>query len=208
MTTSTGTVLALAVAAASTVGCASYPGTARPASLEDLRGEEGWVLLDSVPFVRQVSEKGCGAACLAMVLGHWGCETPVESLERECAVSDRDGIRAADLRDAARRRGMSAFLFRGDVATLEHELSRGRPVVVGVVKPNGDAFTTHFEVVVGLHRGRERIAVLDPALGLLCDSLDGFHDEWRPTKSVTLVVFAPGAAPATMIAAGTERGGK
>lgn len=199
-------ILGILVAAASLLGCASFPGTARPADIEDLRREEGWLLLDDVPFVRQATAKGCGAACLAMVLGRFGDGTAVEALEKECTVPGGDGIRAADLRDAARRRGMSAFLIRGTVADLEHELSRGRPVIVGVLKPNGAGFTSHFEVVVGLHRERGRIATQDPALGLLCDSLEGFEGEWRPANGVTLVLFLPEDRPATKTV-DAERGG-
>ncbi len=207
MNSAAARLLNIAVVSASFLGCAVYPGTARPADLEDLRREEGWVLLDSVPFVAQASPKGCGAACLAMVLGHWGSETPVESLEEECAVAGQDGIRASALRDAARRRGLSAYLFQGSVADLAHELSRGRPVVVGVAKPNGDGFTAHFEVVVGLHPGRGWIAALDPAIGLTCDSFAGFESEWRPTKGVTLVVFLPEVKVDLTTADGTHRGG-
>src|SRR5690349_17079574 len=131
-------LLCTLAAALSLAGCALYPGTARPADLADLRLEEGWLLLDSVPYVPQVSDQGCGAACLAMVLGRWGEEASAAVLEAECAAAGQAGIRAADLRDAARRRGLSAFLFRGTVADLAHELSRGRPVVVGVVRTYGD----------------------------------------------------------------------
>ena len=201
-------VLVAALAAISLAGCAIYPGTARPVDLEDLRAEEGWILLDAVPFVPQVSKKGCGAACLAMVLGHWGDGTRVESIETECVVAGQDGIRASALRDAARRRGLSAFLFEGSVADLEHELSRGRPVVVGVLKPDGAGFTSHFEVVVGLHPRRMRIAALDPAIGLTSDSLAGFEGEWKPTKGMTLVVFrSETVADATKVEAMQQGGG-
>ncbi len=200
-------ILSIAIAAIASVGCAVYPGTARPASIDDLRGEEGWVLLESVPYVRQVSEKGCGAACLAMVLGHWGSGSPVDSIESECGGAGQDGIKASALREAAKRRGLSAYLFQGSVTDLEHELSRGRPVIVGVAKPHGDGFTAHFEVVVGLHRRRERIAMLDPAVGLMCDSLAGFENEWRLTKGVTLVVFLPEAVVASARMDGTGNGG-
>jgi len=191
----------------SVLGCASYPGTARPASFDDLRREEGWLLLDSVPFVRQVTDMGCGAACLAMVLGHWGDGPAVEDLEKECAAPGQDGIRASDLRDAARRRGMAAFLLRGTLADLEHELSRGRPVVVGLAKPTGRGFLSHFEVVVGIHRDGGRIAMLDPARGLVCDSLPGFEAEWTPTKGVTLVVFLPEEVPALVVSDAEQEGG-
>ncbi len=201
------TLLLAVTAAVSLAGCVSYPGTARPASYEDLRREEGWLLLDSVPFVRQVSGKGCGAACLAMVLGHWGEGPSVVDLERECAPPGREGIRALDLRDAARRRGMSAFLFRGTLADLEHELSRGRPVVVGLAKPAGGGRIAHYEVVVGLHRGLGRIAALDPARGLVWDSLPAFEGEWTPTNGVTLVVFLPEEVPVLAGSDAEQEGG-
>src|SRR5688572_8394441 len=189
------TLLAAVVAAAALAGCASFPGTARPATFDELRREEGWLLLDSVPFVRQVSGKGCGAACLAMVLRHWGDGPAVEELERECFAPGQDGIRASDLRDAARRRGLAAYLFRGTLDDLEHELARGRPVVVGLAKPAGGGLLAHFEVVVGIHRARGRIAALDPARGLVCDSLPAFEGEWTPANGVTLVVFLPEEVP-------------
>lgn len=200
-------VLAMAFAALVSTGCALYPGSARPIALDDLRGEDGWTLLDSVPYVKQISEKGCGAACLSMVLGHWGFEAPVEALEEECGTPAKEGIRAAAMRDAARRRGLSAFLLAGSLADLEHELARGRPVVVGLAKPAGDAFTAHFEVVVGLHRGQGRIAVLDPALGLMHDSLAGFENEWKLTRGVMLVVFVPEAGTVLASRDGPEGGG-
>lgn len=197
-----------AAAAMASAGCAVYPGTARPADLEDLRREEGWLLVADVPEIRQVSEKGCGAACLAMVLGHWGVATPVEEIERECSGGDEAGLRATALRDAATRRGLSAYLFAGTVADIEHELERGRPVVVGLAKPHGEGTTAHFEVVIGLHSGGARIAALDPGIGLTSDTLAGFEAEWRVTRGVMIVVFRPEALgdPADRVAShGGER---
>ena len=195
------------VAALLLSGCVSWPGTARPASLDVLRQEEGWLLVESVPFVKQASAQGCGAACLAMVLRLWENEVTAESLEMECTVPGEKGIRAAALRDAARRRGLSAFLFQGKVEDLSHELARGRPVVVGLVRPSRGGAVMHFEVVVGLHRERGRIAVLDPAAGLLSDSLSGFEGHWRAAKGVTLVVFLAEERTDLALEDGKEDGG-
>lgn len=200
--------LIAAFAAAALSGCAIYPGTARPADLGELRQEEGWILLDGVPVVRQASQKGCGAACLAMVLGRWGVRARTEELERECAGPAADGILASDLREAARRRGLAAFLFAGTVADLEHELRRGRPVIVGVAKPDGGQYTAHFEVVVGLHPGSGRVAALDPGIGPTCDSVAGFEAEWARTKGVTLVVFRPEAPVASTGRVGIQGGAR
>ena len=78
--------------------------------------------------------------------------------------------------------------------------------MVGVARQDGDGFSTHFEVVVGLQRERGRIATLDPALGLLCVPLSEFEGAWRPTDGVTLVLFLPEDLPElTLVDA--ERGG-
>lgn len=197
-------LMLLALLASPAMGCAVYPGTAREVSLSGLRGEAGWILVDGVPDARQSSAKGCGAACLAMILGHWGMPAMVEDLERECMVSEADGIRAADLRDAARRRGLQSFLVAGTMADLRHELGLGRPVLVGLAKPHGEGYTAHFQVVIGIQPVEQRIAVMDPTVGPMSDSLRGFEVEWRIAKCV-MVVFLPGEV---MVAApeGTKDG--
>jgi len=196
------TALFAALVAVTTAGCATVPGTAQPATYEELRQEEGWTLLDAVPFVEQHSGEDCGAASLSMVLAHWGVDAPAETLAQECAVAGEPGLRASALRDAARRRGLSAYLFAGRVADLEHELGRGRPVVVGLLRSEGLLSATHFEVVVGVHPRAQRIAALDPAVGLVADALPAFAGEWAATEGVTLVVFRPGTTPGPQASSG------
>lgn len=193
-------LLAVSLASVPASGCALHAGTARPTTLEDLRAEEGWILLDAVPFVAQEAEQDCGAACLAMVLRHWGVAAEPRALDRECAVEGEEGLRATALRDAARRREMEAFLFRGGVSDLAHELRRGRPVVVGLGKDFGPMTLWHYVVVVGLHPRKQRIAALDPATGPVCDTFEGFAAEWGATKEVTLVVYRPGRPPLAVAA--------
>jgi len=193
-------VFAIVVAAAASAGCVAVnPGSAKTVDYEELRREPGWVLLDDVRFVPQETESDCGAAALSTVLARWNVDAPVATLAKECATPGAEGLRAADLRDAAKRRGLSAYLIEGCVADLEHELSRGRPVVVGLVKTAGPASVAHFEVIVGLH-GADRVAALDPARGLVCDALPAFAAEWAATKGATLVIFRPEAKTAPVAA--------
>jgi ABC-type bacteriocin/lantibiotic exporter with double-glycine peptidase domain len=195
--------LAASVVAVFSAGCVAYPaGTARQTSYEDLRQDAGWVFVDGVPLVRQRTREDCGVAALSMVLAHWGVDAPAETLEAECFVPGEEGVRAVALRDAARRRGFSAFLVAGRVADLDHELRRGRPVVVGLLKSAATETVAHFEVVVGLHSVDQRVAALDPARGLVCDALSDFAGEWAATNGVALVVFLPEKKPATSVAGG------
>jgi ABC-type bacteriocin/lantibiotic exporter with double-glycine peptidase domain len=193
----TRTLTSVLLAALALAGCAVYPGTARPTTYEELRRETGWTLVESVPFVPQESGRDCGAAATSMVLARWGVDVPARDLEAECAVPGQEGLKASALRDAARRRGLSAFVFPGRVADLEHELGRGRPVVVGLLKTLGPLATSHFVVVVGLHPGSGKVAALDPARGLVRDTLEAFGAEWVAAKGVAMVVFRPATVSMT-----------
>jgi ABC-type bacteriocin/lantibiotic exporter with double-glycine peptidase domain len=156
---------------------------------------DGWTRVENVVEVRQSSRDGCGAAALAMVLGHWGRQVTQDEIRAASPPAEGHGMPADSLRDFARRQGLQAFLVEGQTDDLDREVGRDRPVLVGVVKRKGRRAYSHYEVVVGVNRERQRILTLDPARGPRETSLKRFTEEWIAAGRLTLVVFPPKPAP-------------
>ncbi|MGV9423080.1 NHLP family bacteriocin export ABC transporter peptidase/permease/ATPase subunit [Streptomyces sp. NPDC003656] len=98
----------------------------------------------------------CGAASLAMVLGHYGRHVPLEELRIACGVS-RDGSRASNLLKAARGYGLTAKGMQMDLAAL----AEVRAPAVLFWEFN------HYVVYDGMGRrfGRRGVYINDPAKG-------------------------------------------
>ncbi len=180
------------LAALALAASACYAGEAHdvsPKRAAALAADPAWTFVRDVPFVPQKADSDCGPAALAMVLAHFGAKT---SREEVVALDppDRVGVRAGDLRDVARAKGFQAFVVEGTFNDIIDQLSRDRPVLVGLAKPiTGGRALAHYEVVVGIDKRDKRIITLDPGRGLRENSLEGFAREWVPTGRVTLIVF-------------------
>ena len=177
---------AVALLGALLTGC--YTGSARGFDPADLDGDPGWIAARGVPMVLQEGDFDCGAAALAMVLSYWGVPATRQEVFEACGAPS-GGIRAADLREFARKKGLKAFVFEGKPEDFEKELSKRRPVIVGMVKPHATFALTHYEVVVGLHPRRGIVVTLDPAGGWRQNTVEGFLKEWQLARNLTMVVF-------------------
>lgn len=68
----------------------------------------------------------CGAACLSILLGHYGKFVPLEELRIECGVS-RDGSSAFHLIQAAKKYGLEG---RGERRGLKELYELDKPAVL------------------------------------------------------------------------------
>jgi ABC-type bacteriocin/lantibiotic exporter with double-glycine peptidase domain len=172
-------------------GCMHVPSSARAASPAEIASARGWVSVGAITPVRQKSALDCGPAALTMVARHWGVELRLDDANRAARRPTGRGARLGALRDVARARGLAAFAIRGDRKTIVHELERGRPVVVGLLRGTGRERVSHFEVVVGHHPRRGEVATIDPAAGLGVRRWRDLTTEWDAAGRPTLIVLGP-----------------
>lgn len=159
---------------------------ARP--FEDLPDaeREGLELLDIAPAVQR-HENDCGPAALSEVMAYWG--EPVE-----LPAADRPSL-AGELKEAAKERGLAAFLFEGTWEDVTEQLGKRRPLIVaikperriGFVKlPEGEV--AHMVVLVGVNGEREYVVFDDPDEGRMWMERADFERQWEQTKELTLLV--------------------
>jgi ABC-type bacteriocin/lantibiotic exporter with double-glycine peptidase domain len=178
----------LLIAFAGLIGCQlSYTGGARTVSPDELG--TGWVRAAATPIVLQHQETDCGLAALAMVAGAWGRRWSVADLDRQLPPTAR-GVKLGELRDLARARGLEAYAIAGTPHDLEHELSLGRPVVLGLLLPFDRGHNaSHYEVAVAMNPRDGTVATIDPASGQWRQRARQVLDlEWRSAGFATLVV--------------------
>ena len=104
------------------------------------------------PTVQQMEASECGAACLAILLRHYGRQVSLLELREVCGVS-RDGSDAASLLRGGALYGLRGKGFRMEIAALRQ---RQLPVILFWE-------FNHFVVLEGFDEGR--VALNDPAIG-------------------------------------------
>jgi len=165
----------------------SYTGGARAVTPSELG--DGWYRAASTPVVRQQRETDCGLAALAMMAGSWGRHWSVVDLNHQLPPTER-GVKLGALRDLARTRGLDAYAIKGTTADLAHELSAGRPVLLGLILPYDRSHNaSHYEVAIAMNPRDGTVVTIDPATGDWRQrSKQVLELEWKTAGFAALVV--------------------
>jgi ABC-type bacteriocin/lantibiotic exporter with double-glycine peptidase domain len=177
------------LAAASLMLVACQTGRGHVVSWVVINPQAGWRWVDGVSFVAQRTEQDCGAAALAMVLSYWGVEADTKDLAAAVPAARGRGLKAGELRELARARGLEAFVIKGEPDHILAEIQRRHPLIVGLAQRAGRDVIGHYEVVIGFNHARLEILTLDPAAGWRVSSYQDFAAEWAGAGQLAMVVF-------------------
>jgi ATP-binding cassette subfamily C protein len=136
----------------------------------------------------QIEAAECGAACLGVVLAHWGCWVPIEELRVACGVN-RDGTSAADIVRAGKRFGLNITGWSKQIDEL------GDIALPSIVFWDFN----HFVVLEGF--GRDRFYLNDPANGRRTVSAETFSRSFTGIvlQAATNPDFKPGGTPPNVL---------
>jgi ATP-binding cassette subfamily B protein len=143
-----------------------------------------------VPWVRQMGLADCGAACLAMVLAYHGKQVPLDEV-RQMTSTNRDGVDALAMTQAAKQYGLRAMGVAADLDDLEH-------------LPSATVLHWEFAHFVVFERlWRSGVQVMDPAMGRRRLSWEVF----RRSYTGVAITFEPGEdfQPSKLSTKGTWR---
>lgn len=156
-----------------------------------------WLKAAATPVVMQKQQTDCGLAALAMVAGAWGRHWTVDDLAHRVPPGEH-GIKLGVLRDLARTRGLEAFAIKANRNDLEHELAKGRPVMLGLILPHDRKRNrSHYEVAIALNTRDGTVITIDPATGEWMRRSPKVLDlEWKAAGYAALVVTGDKAGSA------------
>ena len=125
--------------------------------------------------ILQHDERDCGAACLAMIAGHYGYSDSIKNF-RDLTNTDQDGTSLDEMSHAATSIGLSAEALSGDVSELCQGIKSKEVVLPCIAHVITEDNHTHFVVIADMNAGE--ICLYDPAKGKAKIDIDAFTEMW------------------------------
>jgi ABC-type bacteriocin transporter len=122
-------------------------------------------------YIPQYDASDCGAACLSMIMTHYGSHWPVSKI-RDVAGTDRHGTNLKGMIIAAEALGFEAKALKSTSNILKSNLPT--PFIAHLNKPTG----THFIVVYKIKKDKVWIADPDPTIKKQVIQKSDFERDW------------------------------
>lgn len=121
-------------------------------------------------IIKQFDESDCGAACLAMILNHYGSNISITKI-RELAFTDQKGTNLKGLVTAGNKLGFASKAVKGTEKILSKEFPV--PFIAHIVYENNNS---HYVVIYKIKK--DLVYVADPALGFVTYKKGKFLSIW------------------------------
>tara|TARA_R110000823_G_C15877403_1_gene494714 strand:+ start:593 stop:1213 length:621 start_codon:yes stop_codon:yes gene_type:complete len=156
--------------------------------------------LSRLNYVKQLDQKGCGAAAISSLLEYWDKSASYESIVLKYPSASTKGYAVGELKYIASEYGLAAYSLQMSEKSLRKNLSMGRPIIIAVKKyifdyinvlPNFLPFKeyitySHYLVVFGYND--EGYWVMDPAKGYYFVTNKALKEMWSRQKFVSLLI--------------------
>ncbi|MBD9220346.1 MAG: hypothetical protein EGQ35_08570, partial [Clostridiales bacterium] len=126
-------------------------------------------------LILQHDERDCGAACLAMIAGHYGLKLPVSKF-RELTKTDSSGTNIYGIVKGAEQINLEASAECGSEEELFDGIRSGEIKFPFIAHTVSDDNMLHYVVVYGCKAGRFLIA--DPGKGKIKAAKEHFFERW------------------------------
>jgi len=153
--------------------CATFQGTNRDH------------IIENVPFYPQTAYQ-CGPASLAGVLNYWGVKVSPDEIAEEIYSSSARGTLDIDMVLYARRKGLNATQYEGNIEDVRKHIDSRHPIIVLVGYGFSLIQKNHFMVVIGysdydviVNSGKDKEKFI---------SEKDFLKSWDKTKFWTLLI--------------------
>lgn len=141
--------------------------------------------IENVPFYHQEAYQ-CGPAALAGVLNYWGVEVTPNEVAREVFSKSARGTLNIDMVLYAKRKGLKATAYSGNIEDVKRNISNGLPTIVLVDFGLMIYQANHYMVVIGynehnvvVNSGKHQREIL---------SWEDFKKAWEKTHFWTLLI--------------------
>jgi tetratricopeptide (TPR) repeat protein len=154
------------------------------------------VELTETPFFPQEAYQ-CGPAALATVLNYYQIQVTPDELRPQVYLPERKGSLQIELAAAARRYGLLAYPFGGDLNALLKELAAGNPVLVLQNLTFDWLPKWHYAVVIGYDLSENQVILRSGKHRRWHSDLRAFRNTWQRAGNWALVIQPPERIPAT-----------
>ena len=125
--------------------------------------------MNKYPMVKQIGEKDCGAACLAMIIKYYNGDYSLDEL-RDITLTTRNGTNAFNLIEAATQIGFDANCYKCNFEDIKED-NIILPCIANVVI---EGKYKHFVVIYEIDFTKKTIIIADPAHRIIKMTFDKF----------------------------------